>query len=186
MLFYRKPYYDNFFHLSFILSINNTIKTMNLLVVSLDPKGVSTYRLLEKILKDYYCIACPTTDKPVRIFFPYSYVARKSYKKIPELLLWNLSFHSQTKCIFHLLEFLIFLRIFYLFLILPGILLNFYRQQKKHGINTVLFGAANQIRTGDLVLTKDVLCLLSHSSIRKRQDKLAFCGDPERARTVDL
>ncbi len=54
---------------------------MNLLVVSLDPKGVSTYRLLKKILKDYYCIACPTTDKPVRIFFPYSYVARKSYKK---------------------------------------------------------------------------------------------------------
>ena len=27
-----------------------------------------------------------------------------------------------------------------------------------------LLGAANQIRTGDLVLTKDVLCLLSHSS----------------------
>ena len=26
------------------------------------------------------------------------------------------------------------------------------------------YGAANQIRTGDLVLTKDVLCLLSHSS----------------------
>ena len=40
-----------------------------------------------------------------------------------------------------------------------------------------LFGAANQIRTGDLILTKDVLCLLSHSSIN---------GDPERARTVDL
>ena len=28
-----------------------------------------------------------------------------------------------------------------------------------------LFGAANQIRTGDLVLTKDVLYHLSHSSI---------------------
>lgn len=28
-----------------------------------------------------------------------------------------------------------------------------------------LSGAANRIRTGDLVLTKDVLCLLSHSSI---------------------
>ena len=27
-------------------------------------------------------------------------------------------------------------------------------------------GAANRIRTGDLVLTKDVLYLLSHSSIR--------------------
>ena len=50
----------------------------------------------------------------------------------------------------------------------------------------VLTGAANAIRTRDLVLTKDVLCLLSHSSIRKRQDELAFCGDPERARTVDL
>ena len=36
----------------------------------------------------------------------------------------------------------------------------------KNGLNTGLFlGAANQIRTGDLVLTKDVLCLLSHSSI---------------------
>ena len=57
----------------------------------------------------------------------------------------------------------------------------------KNGLNTGFFlGAANQIRTGDLVLTKDVLCLLSHSSIRKRQDELAFCGDPERARTVDL
>ena len=28
----------------------------------------------------------------------------------------------------------------------------------------IFYGAANQIRTGDLVLTKDVLCLLSHSS----------------------
>ena len=31
--------------------------------------------------------------------------------------------------------------------------------------NAHLFGAANQIRTGDLVLTKDVLYRLSHSSI---------------------
>ncbi len=38
-------------------------------------------------------------------------------------------------------------------------------------------GAANQIRTGDLVLTKDALCRLSYSS---------KSGDPERARTVDL
>ena len=53
-------------------------------------------------------------------------------------------------------------------------------------IRAFLCGAANEIRTRDLVLTKDVLCLLSHSSIRKRQDELAFCGDPERARTVDL
>lgn len=28
------------------------------------------------------------------------------------------------------------------------------------------FGAADQIRTGDLFLTKEVLCLLSYSSIR--------------------
>ena len=28
------------------------------------------------------------------------------------------------------------------------------------------FGAATQIRTADLILTKDVLCQLSHSSLR--------------------
>ena len=60
------------------------------------------------------------------------------------------------------------------------------KQKRTLHLCKVLLGAANQIRTGDLVLTKDVLCLLSHSSIRKRQDELAFCGDPERARTVDL
>ena len=38
-------------------------------------------------------------------------------------------------------------------------------------------GAANQSRTGDLILTKDALYLLSYSS---------KYGDPERARTVDL
>ena len=61
-------------------------------------------------------------------------------------------------------------------------------KNKHHALlkHSAYSGAANQIRTGDLVLTKDVLCLLSHSSIRKRQDELAFCGDPERARTVDL
>ena len=37
-------------------------------------------------------------------------------------------------------------------------------------------GAADQIRTGDLILTKDALYRLSYSSV----------GDPERARTVDL
>ena len=41
----------------------------------------------------------------------------------------------------------------------------------------VFFGAADQIRTGDLILTKDALYRLSYSSIN---------GDPERARTVDL
>ena len=40
-----------------------------------------------------------------------------------------------------------------------------------------LSGAAGQIRTADLILTKDALYLLSYSSIN---------GDPERARTVDL
>ena len=38
-------------------------------------------------------------------------------------------------------------------------------------------GAADQIRTGDLILTKDALYRLSYSS---------EFGDPERARTVDL
>ena len=41
----------------------------------------------------------------------------------------------------------------------------------------VFFGAADQIRTGDLILTKDALYRLSYSS---------KYGDPERARTVDL
>ena len=38
-------------------------------------------------------------------------------------------------------------------------------------------GAADQIRTGDLILTKDALYRLSYSS---------KYGDPERARTHDL
>ena len=44
-------------------------------------------------------------------------------------------------------------------------------------IRKCFFGAATQIRTGDLILTKDVLYHLSHISKN---------GDPERARTVDL
>ena len=40
----------------------------------------------------------------------------------------------------------------------------------------IFYGAANAIRTRDLVLTKDVLCQLSHSSI----------GDSDRDRTDDL
>ena len=63
---------------------------------------------------------------------------------------------------------------------------GYNKKSSKLYVYWIFYGAANQIRTGDLVLTKDVLCLLSHSSIRKRQDELAFCGDPERARTVDL
>ena len=54
-------------------------------------------------------------------------------------------------------------------------------QAKKNTQNlTVLgvsYGAADQIRTGDLILTKDALYRLSYSS---------EFGDPERARTVDL
>ena len=40
-----------------------------------------------------------------------------------------------------------------------------HKQKRTLHFCKVLLGAANQIRTGDLVLTKDVLCLLSHSSI---------------------
>ena len=39
-------------------------------------------------------------------------------------------------------------------------------------------GASKQIRTADLILTKDALCHLSYGS--------KSYGDPERARTVDL
>ena len=49
------------------------------------------------------------------------------------------------------------------------------RTPKPNGFG-VLFGADIQIRTGDLILTKDALYRLSYISI----------GDPERARTVDL
>jgi hypothetical protein len=51
-------------------------------------------------------------------------------------------------------------------------ILNFLSKQRKTppnlnflGLAAHFYGAANQIRTGDLVLTKDVLCQLSHSSI---------------------
>ena len=46
-------------------------------------------------------------------------------------------------------------------------------------------GAARQIRTADLILTKDALYLLSYSSMW-RFFNLQHYGDPERARTVDL
>ena len=52
---------------------------------------------------------------------------------------------------------------------------------KRKNLETMWFqgfsGAADQIRTGDLILTKDALYRLSYSS---------EFGDPERARTVDL
>ena len=54
------------------------------------------------------------------------------------------------------------------------------RNQKKHPKSEDFRccpGAADQIRTGDLILTKDALYRLSYSS---------EFGDPERARTVDL
>ena len=44
-------------------------------------------------------------------------------------------------------------------------------------VSRLFYGAADQIRTGDLILTKDALYRLSYSS---------EFGDPERARTVDL
>ena len=37
--------------------------------------------------------------------------------------------------------------------------------KKRHDFHRVFFGADNQIRTGDLILTKDVLYRLSHISI---------------------
>ena len=42
----------------------------------------------------------------------------------------------------------------------------FSRKHKKAPSIEDAFGAANQIRTDDLILTKDVLYQLSHSSIR--------------------
>ena len=39
-----------------------------------------------------------------------------------------------------------------------------YKKPKPRGITSGLSGAATQIRTGDLILTKDVLYQLSHSS----------------------
>lgn len=41
-------------------------------------------------------------------------------------------------------------------------------------------GAANRIRTGDLILTKDVLCQLSHSSVFLSQDNII----PEKRQAV--
>ena len=54
------------------------------------------------------------------------------------------------------------------------------RRQKENPRNRFgskgFLGAVSQIRTGDLILTKDALCLLSYNSI----------GDPDGARTHDL
>ena len=56
------------------------------------------------------------------------------------------------------------------------------RLKKRKNLETIMVsrlfcGAAGQIRTADLILTKDALYRLSYSS---------KYGDPERARTVDL
>ena len=56
-------------------------------------------------------------------------------------------------------------------------LLAEYKKRRQTQFVSAVFGADNRIRTGDLILTKDVLCLLSH---------ISTYGDPERARTVDL
>ena len=51
-------------------------------------------------------------------------------------------------------------------------------KQKAQDLNSCAFimdGAANQIRTGDLVLTKDVLYLLSHSSNMQFYRRAAPC-----------
>ena len=42
---------------------------------------------------------------------------------------------------------------------------KFHRNQKPPSFDEGFFGAATQIRTGDLILTKDVLYQLSHSSV---------------------
>ena len=61
------------------------------------------------------------------------------------------------------------------------------KSPKKPGFirNQASNGAARQIRTADLILTKDALYLLSYSSMW-RFFNLQHYGDPERARTVDL
>ena len=46
----------------------------------------------------------------------------------------------------------------------PLLVLSSISKTKKHP-QGVLFGAATRIRTGDLILTKDVLYQLSHSSV---------------------
>ena len=51
------------------------------------------------------------------------------------------------------------------------------KKPRNHVVSRFFCGAADQIRTGDLILTKDALYRLSYSS---------KYGDPERARTVDL
>ena len=66
--------------------------------------------------------------------------------------------------------------------------------EKRKNLETIVVsrffnGAAGQIRTADLILTKDALCLLSYSSEDTSAGHILYpaeSGDPERARTVDL
>ena len=64
------------------------------------------------------------------------------------------------------------------------------QNKKPQSVDCGFFGAAKQIRTADLFLTKEVLCLLSYSSLihKKQPITVAFCfiGDPNGARTHDL
>ena len=50
---------------------------------------------------------------------------------------------------------------------------GYNKKSSKLYVYWIFYGAANQIRTGDLVLTKDVLCLLTvsytHLDVYKRQ-----------------
>ena len=59
----------------------------------------------------------------------------------------------------------------------PHIFQHFCNKKHRKPKFSMLFGAAGQIRTADLILTKDALYLLSYSS---------KCGDQEGARTLDL
>ena len=50
------------------------------------------------------------------------------------------------------------------------------QNKKPQSVDCGFFGAAKQIRTADLFLTKEVLCLLSYSSLihKKQPIKVAF------------
>ena len=75
----------------------------------------------------------------------------------------------------------------------------FFANKKTHSDECVFSGAVKQIRTADLFLTKEVLCLLSYNSERSKAvsifiyrksnypyGQLLFYGDPNGARTHDL
>ena len=49
-----------------------------------------------------------------------------------------------------------------------GINFDSGQAQKKDALPDVLFGACGRIRTGDLLITSELLCQLSHTSISMR------------------